>query len=121
MSKPIPIILDGDPGHDDAIAWMLAASSPKLKILAVTSPYYSTLLDEIRIYIDLTYIVDDDRKAYTVSITQNSIEQRSLAASQISGDQQHRHLSIFSFHDYKYSTFPPNIEDKLGITCCEMA
>lgn len=37
MSKPIPIILDGDPGHDDAIAWMLAASSPALKILAVTS------------------------------------------------------------------------------------
>lgn len=37
MSKPIPIILDGDPGHDDAIAWMLAASSPDLKILAVTS------------------------------------------------------------------------------------
>lgn len=37
MSKPIPIILDGDPGHDDAIAWMLAASSPALKILAITS------------------------------------------------------------------------------------
>lgn len=37
MSKPIPNILDDDPGHDDAIAWMLAASSPALKILAVTS------------------------------------------------------------------------------------
>lgn len=37
MSKPIPILLDGDPGHDDAIAWMLAASSPDLKILSVTS------------------------------------------------------------------------------------
>lgn len=31
-----PIILDGDPGHDDAIAWMLAKSSPELEILAVT-------------------------------------------------------------------------------------
>jgi pyrimidine-specific ribonucleoside hydrolase len=29
--------LDGDPGHDDAIAWMLAASSPELQILSVTS------------------------------------------------------------------------------------
>ena len=33
----IPIILDGDPGHDDAIAWMLAKSSPLLDIRAVTS------------------------------------------------------------------------------------
>ena len=31
-----PIILDGDPGHDDAIAWLLAKASPELDILAVT-------------------------------------------------------------------------------------
>ena len=37
MSKKIPVILDGDPGHDDAIAWMLAAASPELEIKAVTS------------------------------------------------------------------------------------
>ena len=35
--KKIPLILDGDPGHDDAIAWMLAKSSPSLDIRAVTS------------------------------------------------------------------------------------
>lgn len=35
--KKIPVILDGDPGHDDAIAWVLAHSSPKLEILACTS------------------------------------------------------------------------------------
>lgn len=34
--KKIPIILDGDPGHDDAIAWTLAKASPQLEILAVT-------------------------------------------------------------------------------------
>lgn len=33
----IPVILDGDPGHDDAIAWMLAKASPLLDIRAVTS------------------------------------------------------------------------------------
>lgn len=33
----IPIILDGDPGHDDAIAWTLARTSPRLDIRAVTS------------------------------------------------------------------------------------
>ncbi len=35
--RKIPIILDGDPGHDDAIAWVLAAASPELDIRAVTS------------------------------------------------------------------------------------
>ena len=33
----IPVILDGDPGHDDAIAWTLANASPMLDIRAVTS------------------------------------------------------------------------------------
>ncbi|WP_422485362.1 nucleoside hydrolase [Gudongella sp. DL1XJH-153] len=33
----IPVILDGDPGHDDAIAWMIAAASPMLNIKAVTT------------------------------------------------------------------------------------
>lgn len=39
MTNPTkrPVILDGDPGHDDAMAWMLAKASPALDILAVTS------------------------------------------------------------------------------------
>ncbi len=37
MSHRIPVILDGDPGHDDAIAWVLANASPTLDIRAVTS------------------------------------------------------------------------------------
>ncbi len=36
-TKRIPVILDGDPGHDDAIAWVLANASPTLDIRAVTS------------------------------------------------------------------------------------
>ena len=35
--QKIPVILDGDPGHDDAIAWVLATASPLLDIKAVTS------------------------------------------------------------------------------------
>ena len=35
--RKIPIILDGDPGHDDAIAWVLAKASPMLDIRAVTT------------------------------------------------------------------------------------
>lgn len=35
--KKIPVILDGDPGHDDAIGWLLALAAPELEVLAVTS------------------------------------------------------------------------------------
>lgn len=37
MSKRIPVILDGDPGHDDAIAWIVAAADPRLEIKAITT------------------------------------------------------------------------------------
>lgn len=38
MSKTkIPVILDGDPGHDDAIAWTVAAVNDGVRVLAVTS------------------------------------------------------------------------------------
>ena len=33
----MPIILDGDPGHDDAIAWVLAFARPELEVLGVVS------------------------------------------------------------------------------------
>ena len=36
-TNKIPVILDGDPGHDDAIAWVLAQASPRIDIRAVTS------------------------------------------------------------------------------------
>ena len=37
MEKKIPVILDGDPGHDDAIAWVLAGWADNLDILAITT------------------------------------------------------------------------------------
>jgi inosine-uridine nucleoside N-ribohydrolase len=36
---PIPVILDCDPGHDDAIALLLALASPELELLGVTTTY----------------------------------------------------------------------------------
>lgn len=34
----LPILLDCDPGHDDAIAIVLALASPELDVKAITSP-----------------------------------------------------------------------------------
>jgi len=36
---PTPTILDCDPGHDDAIALLLALASPELELLGVTTTY----------------------------------------------------------------------------------
>lgn len=37
MPAPIPVIIDTDPGVDDALALMLAAASPEIEVLAVTT------------------------------------------------------------------------------------
>lgn len=37
MNRPRPIIIDTDPGQDDAIAILLALASPELNVLAITS------------------------------------------------------------------------------------
>ncbi|HXH88573.1 MAG TPA: nucleoside hydrolase [Gaiellaceae bacterium] len=42
----IPVILDCDPGHDDAIALLLALSSPELDLLGVTTVHGNQTLDK---------------------------------------------------------------------------
>ncbi|MBM3520903.1 MAG: nucleoside hydrolase [Alphaproteobacteria bacterium] len=37
MTKPLPIIIDTDPGQDDAVAILLAFASPELEILGITA------------------------------------------------------------------------------------
>ena len=41
-----PIILDCDPGHDDAIALLLALGSPELQLLGVTTTYGNQTLEK---------------------------------------------------------------------------
>ena len=43
---PTPIIIDCDPGHDDAIALMLAVASPELNLRAVTTVAGNTTIDK---------------------------------------------------------------------------
>ncbi len=44
--KPTPIILDCDPGHDDAIAILLALASPELELVGVTTVSGNQTLDK---------------------------------------------------------------------------
>ena len=46
MKGPIPIILDCDPGHDDAIALLLALASPELELLGVTTVHGNQTLEK---------------------------------------------------------------------------
>jgi inosine-uridine nucleoside N-ribohydrolase len=41
-----PIILDCDPGHDDALALMLAVSSPEVELVGVTTVHGNQTLDK---------------------------------------------------------------------------
>jgi len=43
---PTPIILDCDPGHDDAIAILLALASPELELVAITTVSGNQTLDK---------------------------------------------------------------------------
>ena len=42
----IPVILDCDPGHDDAIALLLALASPELELVGVTTTHGNQTLDK---------------------------------------------------------------------------
>jgi inosine-uridine nucleoside N-ribohydrolase len=46
VAAPIPIILDCDPGHDDAIALLLAVASPEVELLGVTTTYGNQTLEK---------------------------------------------------------------------------
>jgi inosine-uridine nucleoside N-ribohydrolase len=41
-----PVVIDCDPGHDDAIALLLALASPELDVLAVTTTYGNQTLEK---------------------------------------------------------------------------
>jgi len=43
---PIPVLLDCDPGHDDAIALLLALASPEIELLGVTTTYGNQTLEK---------------------------------------------------------------------------
>src|ERR1700754_5031207 len=44
---PTPVIIDCDPGHDDAMALLLALASPELELAAVTTGAGNQTLDKV--------------------------------------------------------------------------
>ena len=43
---PAPVIIDCDPGHDDAIALLLALASPEVALLGVTTVHGNQTLEK---------------------------------------------------------------------------
>ena len=46
MTAPTPILIDCDPGHDDAIALLLALASPEVELLGVTTVHGNQTLEK---------------------------------------------------------------------------
>jgi inosine-uridine nucleoside N-ribohydrolase len=46
VGRPVPFLLDCDPGHDDAIALLLALASPELDLLGITTTYGNQTLEK---------------------------------------------------------------------------
>ena len=46
MSDTIPILLDCDPGHDDAVALLLAVGSPRIDLRAITTTFGNCSVDD---------------------------------------------------------------------------
>ncbi|WP_127126959.1 nucleoside hydrolase [Georgenia sp. SYP-B2076] len=46
MDRPIPVVLDCDPGHDDAIAILLAVQSPRIDLRAVTTTFGNCAVED---------------------------------------------------------------------------
>lgn len=44
--RPVPVVLDCDPGHDDALALLLAHADPRLDLLAVTVVHGNQTVDK---------------------------------------------------------------------------
>ena len=44
---PTPVIIDCDPGHDDAMALLLALASPELEVVAVTTVAGNASLEKV--------------------------------------------------------------------------
>ena len=49
LNMPKQIILDCDPGHDDAVAIMLAAASDQIEILGITCVAGNATLDNTKL------------------------------------------------------------------------
>jgi inosine-uridine nucleoside N-ribohydrolase len=45
-ASPTPILIDCDPGHDDAVAILLALASPEVELLGVTTTYGNQTLEK---------------------------------------------------------------------------
>jgi inosine-uridine nucleoside N-ribohydrolase len=46
MNTPTPILIDCDPGHDDALAILFALASPEVELLGVTTTYGNQTVDK---------------------------------------------------------------------------
>ena len=60
----------------------------------------AALLDEVRVDVHFADVIDDDGELDTFLVGKDPVQERGLAAPEISGDKEHRDLFLFQFDSH---------------------
>jgi purine nucleosidase len=92
MTPPTPVILDGDPGHDDAINILLALASPELDVLGIGTVFGNVGLE----HTTRNALVIRELTGHSVPIYAGA--DRPLVAPRISAEAVHGHSGLDGPH-----------------------
>jgi inosine-uridine nucleoside N-ribohydrolase len=83
---PVPVLLDCDPGHDDAIALLLALASPEIELLGVTTTYGNQTLEKTTANAIRVLELVDRRDVPVAPVSERPLVREIRVASHVHGE-----------------------------------